>query len=269
MVKKMNKTTKIIILILSAALLPACSIVKPQLIEPGHYYVNPHADMVTIGRVAVLEFENSTTVPDYSSRLTSAVTEALRKRHIFGLSTLYRTDPAWRSLDISDRSPYSLDELATIRTQLKADAVLFGSITQYQPFPHLLTAANLRLIDLRDGKLIWAIEQVWDSTDAPVEQRMKVFFDHQMRSGYQPIDWRLLVSSPKAFDKFVAFEVARTLPASPAGLNRPLSSENTKNFRKNRNISKNILENPKKLLKSSESVAKIDMTAGFLQKTGT
>lgn len=237
--------------------LAACTIVKPELIEPGHFYVNRNADMVTTNRVAIFEFDNDTTNSKYSATLTSAVTEALRKRHIFAISTLYHADPAWRSLDLADTSSYSLQELAAIRRQLKADAVLFGSITEYRPFPHLTTAIRLRMVDLRDGKLIWAIEQVWDSTDKRVEQRMKVFFDHEMRSGYRPLDWQLLLTSPRAFDKFIAFEIARTLPAVPTSISGPLSSENTKNFRKISHFSKNNSQTAKKTLKSTPSAAKI------------
>lgn len=240
--------------------LAGCTIVKPELTEPGHFYVNRYADMVTTNRVAIFEFDNDTTDPKYSANLTSAVTEALRKRHIFSISTLYRADPAWRSLDLADTSSYSLQELAAIRKQLRADAVLFGSITQYRPFPHLLTALRLRMVDLRDGKLIWAIEQVWDSTDKRVEQRMKVFFDHEMRSGYRPIDWQLMLTSPRAFDKFVAFEIARTLPTVPASARGPLSSENTKNFRKISHFPKNKSQITKKTLKSAPSATKIVMT---------
>jgi hypothetical protein len=210
--------------------------------------------------VAIFEFDSNTTDPKYSANLTSAVTEALRKRHIFSISTLYRADPAWRSLDLADTSSYSLQELAAIRKQLKVDAVIFGSVTQYQPFPHLTTALRLRMVDLRDGKLIWAIEQIWDSTDKRVEQRMKVFFDHEMRSGYRPFDWQLLLTSPRAFDKFVAFEIARTVPAAGAGARSPLSSENTENFREISHFPKNKSQIAKKTLKSTPSATKIVTT---------
>ncbi|MCK5175721.1 MAG: hypothetical protein KAR47_20165, partial [Planctomycetes bacterium] len=154
---KLKLLTAIVLLVPLAA----CTIVKPELTEPGHFYVNRYADMVTTNRVTIFEFDSDTTNPKYSANLTLAVTEALRKRHIFAISTLYHADPAWRSLNLSDTSSYSLQELAEIRRQLKADAIIFGSITQYQPFPHLTTALRLRMVDLRDGKLIWAIEQVW------------------------------------------------------------------------------------------------------------
>ena len=265
MLHKLKLLTAIVLLVPLAA----CTIVKPELTEPGHFYVNRYADMVTTNRVTIFEFDSDTTNPKYSANLTLAVTEALRKRHIFAISTLYHADPAWRNLNLSDTSSYSLQELATIRKQLKADAIIFGSITQYQPFPHLTAAIRLRMVDLRDGKLIWAIEQVWDSTDKRLEERMKVFFDHEMRSGYRPLDWRLILTSPRAFDKFVAFEIARTLPAVPTSARGPLSSENTKNFRKISHFPKNKSQIAKKTLKSTPSATKIVTTDTISPTTNT
>jgi hypothetical protein len=89
---------------------------------------------------------------------------------------------------------------------------MFGTIQQYMPFPHLRASLSLRLVDLRSGFVLWAFEDVWDSNDKTVERRMQRFFKEQMRSGYEPINWQILVTSPRAFERFVAWEVAQTLP---------------------------------------------------------
>jgi len=39
---------------------------------------------------------------------------------------------------------------------------------------------NLKMIDVCQGRLIWAIEQVWDSTDKQVELRMKRFYKNEL-----------------------------------------------------------------------------------------
>jgi hypothetical protein len=187
----------------------------------AQYYVNPQADFAGVGRIIVFELENHSDNAELSKNLTEMLTESIRKRHLFGVSSLFCSDGAWRSLDLNDSSSYSIEKLASIREQLNADAILFGSITQHYPYPQMLTGLHLKMVDLRDGRLLWAIEQVWDSTDKNIEERMKEFFKTNMRSGYEPINYRLFVTSPRAFNKFIAYEVARTLP----GLNRYMKTQ--------------------------------------------
>jgi hypothetical protein len=170
----MNKA-KITLLLLPVMFSSSCTLYRPIVPETGHYYINPRADFSTVGKTVVFELDNLSSRPGLSTDLTEALTDAVRKKHLFSLSILYRKSPAWRNLDLNDTSSYSLEELSAIRNQLKADAVLFGRITRYYPYPHMLVGLHLKLIDLRNGRLLWATEQVWDSTDKRVERRMRLF----------------------------------------------------------------------------------------------
>ena len=228
---KTLKSSILILLLLSGVFFGGCRISRSGAAESGQYYVNPYADFSGIGRVVVFEFENHSNSPELSRTLTEMMVESLQKRHLFGVSALLSSDPAWRSLELDDSSGYSLEKLSIIRKQLNADAILYGSITQYYPYPHMLTGLCLKLLDLREGKLLWATEQVWDSTDKSVELRMKRYFEGQMRSGYEPMDWHLLVTSPRAFNKFVAYEVAQTLPSSGGQVRIRVSSEKNRGLR--------------------------------------
>jgi hypothetical protein len=122
-----------------------------------------------------------------------------------------RNDPAWRNLQLDVDSIYSLEQLLAIRKTLNCNAVLSGTITQYKPYPHILIGLRLRMVDLNDGQLIWAFEQVWDGTNKATESRIKNYFQSQMRSSFAPLSQQLIVVSPLEFIKFVAYEVAETL----------------------------------------------------------
>jgi hypothetical protein len=239
--KKMNKQ-KITLLLALVLPLSNCTLYRPITHETGHYYINPSADFSTVGKTVIFELDNLSTRPELAIELTQTLTDAIRKRHLFSLSTLYRAEPTWRTLNLSTDSSYSLEDLSTIRKQLKTDAVLFGRINQYYPYPNLLVGLHLKLIDLRNGKLLWATEQVWDSSDKRVERRMRHYFNSQMRAGFQPLDWELLITSPRAFNKFVAAEIAQTLP-----LARQYASRSSENFRRpaaSATVSRKILEIP-------------------------
>ncbi|HPD48111.1 MAG TPA: hypothetical protein P5279_02960 [Anaerohalosphaeraceae bacterium] len=241
------KHTPSIVLVLLALASTSCTYInRSVLLESGHYYVDPATDFTHIARVVVFELDNLSVHPEVGPLLTDALGQAFRKRHLFTLRTIGPDDADWQNLDLSRTSAYSLEELAAIREQLNADAVVFGAIQQYQPYPHLLTGLHLRMVDLRHGRVIWAMEQVWDSSDKTVELRLKRYFETQMRSGYEPLNWQVFLASPRAFDKFVAAEVARTLPGPPALHRIDSASENPLALSENLPIRLTSTENLKK-----------------------
>ena len=75
----------------------------------------------------------------------------------------------------------------------------------------MLIGLRLRMLDLRDGQLLWALEQVWDSADKTTEYRIKDYFRSQKSSGYAPLQERLASVSSLEFIKFISYEVAETL----------------------------------------------------------
>ena len=235
------------------------SIAWPVAEETGHYYTTGQNDLTAVGKLVIFELDDHSNRPDLAPTVTETVAQALGKKHLFGISTLHRSQPQWRSLDLDDTCSYQLEDLANIRKQLKADAALFGSITHYRPYPHLLMGLHLKMVDLRDGRLLWAVEQVWDSTDNRVERRMKKYFDQQMRTGYQPMDWQLLITSPRAFNKFIAYEVAATLPGSERYRRLRLSSPKGSNFSRNPTVFQKSLQIPQKTLKFAEQLSKIQL----------
>ena len=198
-------------LALSAIVLAGCSIYEVPRQAANYYYLDSDKDLASIGRVAIIELTNESSYPQISSEVTEVLFHSFQKRQLFGLSIVYLNDPAWRSLQLDVNSTYTLEQLLAIRKALKCDAVLVGTVTGYQPFPHMSIGLNLKLIDLRDGQLIWALEQVWDTADKTTEFNIKRYFEKQLRSDFAPLHERLMSLSPIEFIKFVAYEVAETL----------------------------------------------------------
>jgi len=191
--------------------LGGCATHKSSIPE-GHYsYVNPNKDLTAIGRVAIVELENDSTYPQISADVTAGLFQALQKRQMFGLTVVSQHDPAWRSLQLEGNSVQTLEQILAIRETLKCDAVLLGTVTGFGPYPHMTMGLRLKLLDLRDGQLLWAIEQVWDSTDKATEKRIKEYYLSEKRSGFAPLKEELAAVSPLEFIKFVSYEVAGTL----------------------------------------------------------
>lgn len=204
--------SRVAILLLLASLLSGCiTYYRAPAPAADYYYLNSNKSLTTIGRVAIVELDNNSSYPKVSTDVTEKLYQALQKKQIFGLTVVRQNDPSWRSLQLDLDSKYTFDQLSAIHETLKCDAVLLGTITEFRPYPHMTIGLRLKLIDLRDGQLLWAIEQVWDSADKTTESRIRDYFRSQKRSGYAPLHEQLAAVSPIEFIKFVSYEVAETL----------------------------------------------------------
>lgn len=177
----------------------------------GSFYLNPYKDLSSLGRVALVEFDNSSGHPQISADLTEALFVALQKNQVFGLTVVHQDNPAWRGLQENLDSLQALRQLLAMREALKCNGLLVGTVTEYTPYPHMSVGLRLKLLDLTDGQLLWGLEQVWDSGDRDIQKRIKRYFKDDLRTGVASLREELVVVSPLRFGKFVAYEVAQTL----------------------------------------------------------
>ena len=208
----LSRISRVTILFLSAVLLSGCvTYYTGSAPAADYYYINPNKSLSTIGRVAIVELDNNSSYPKISTDVIDKLYQALQKKQIFGLTVVRQSDSLWRSLQLDLNSQYNLEQISAIRETLKCDAVLLGTITEFRPYPHMIIGLRLKLLDLRDGQLLWALEQVWDSADKTTEYRIKDYFRSQKRSGYAPLQEQLASVSSLEFIKFVSYEIAETL----------------------------------------------------------
>lgn len=201
------------ILAFSVILLTFCSCsLQRAPTPPGNYfYINPNMDLTEIGKVILVQLDNKSDYHQISTDVTRSLFEELQKKQVFSLRVIPDTDPAWRALQLNLDSAYTLEQLMTARKTLRCHAVLVGTITEYQPYPHMVIGLHLKMINLDDGQLIWAFEQVWDTADKKTEYRIKKFLANQTQPVSANMDKRLVTVSSIKFLKFVAHEVALTL----------------------------------------------------------
>ena len=168
------------------------------------FYLNPYKDVRSLGRVTLVELENLSDYPNIPSEMTEALYSALLKRQLFGLNVIHQDDPLWQSLRQKLQSLDGLKQIGTMRESLKADALLIGTVTQYQPYPRMTVGLRLTLLDLTDGDVLWGMEQVWDSSDNSTRKRISHW------AGAASLREELVVMSSLNFSKFVAYEAAQT-----------------------------------------------------------
>jgi len=206
----MNKFTTTTLLTL-LFLLQGCNNGNSTMPNAIHYYLNPSKNLQQTGRVAIIELANQSEYPEISNDITNSLYRSLQKTQLFGLIIVSKENSIWGDLQMEANDKFTLKQISEIRKNLNCNAILSGTITQYAPYPHTTVALNLRLTDLRDGKLIWAMEQIFDTSDKITEARIKKYIKSQNNVKTNTIDEKLITISPIKFIDFVTYEVAGTM----------------------------------------------------------
>jgi hypothetical protein len=172
---------------------------------------NVSKNLSAVKSVCLVELQNKTAYPNISADTTESLYQALQKKQRFTLVLLKQTDPAWKTLEVRPDSPYTLEQLLGAHKLVGTDALLIGTVTSYSPYPRMAMGLQLKLVDLRTGQAVWTIEQIWDTADKTTQERIKKYFDKQLRSDFSTIGEQLANLSPINFVKFITYEVIETM----------------------------------------------------------
>jgi len=164
-----------------------------------------------VNSVVFIELAERNSYPGVAKDMTTALSHSVQARGLFALDVVDRQDPVCEGVSMLGRGGFTLRQITEMRQTFKCDGILMGSINDFRPHPRMQLGVSLRMVDLRRGRILWAVDHVWDTTDKAVEKLIQRYFKEQMRSGYGPMDWQIAMISPKVFEKFIAHELAETL----------------------------------------------------------
>ncbi|MCX5682445.1 MAG: hypothetical protein NT049_02015 [Planctomycetota bacterium] len=157
-------------------------------------------------RVVLLPLASDTAYPAVAEGMTNALFQALQAKQLFHVTLAAETDAA---LDF--QKPFSLKDLARLRQATGADAVIVGTVRSFDPYPRMHLGLYVRLLDLRDSRVIWAVDHLWDATDKATQSRMEKYFSEQSGDRWEPLHWRLATVGPAVMQQFAAYEAVATL----------------------------------------------------------
>jgi hypothetical protein len=199
-------------ILLAALLLPACGCEsdRENRLPAASYYLSPYKDLHQIGRVALVELAGLSDDLQIATTVTDALFLEVQKKQVFGVMVVPRSDPAWPDRQENLDSSQTLGQLVATREALKCNGLLVGTLTKYQPYPHMVIGLRLKLLDLTDGQLLWGMEEVWDSSDKSIQKRIQNYLKEDRKAGDSPLREELVIVSPLSFCKFVTYEVAST-----------------------------------------------------------
>jgi hypothetical protein len=190
-------------------LVPGC-VTTEQVGSNSSFYVDKDSISNNIAQTALVELVNETKYPGISPKITRQLYKELQKQQLFSITVIDKENPEWRRLQLEDKPSYTIRELSRIYKSLNYDALIFGKITEYKPYPHLMLGIKLKMVDLKNAKLLWGFEQIWDSEDKSTEYRIREYLKDRIAGQSRGLQDELVTVSSQKFLKFTAYETANT-----------------------------------------------------------
>lgn len=208
----MNSKHLLISIICCLTILTGCRLEPAAPREPANcFYLSDDVDLTSVGRITFVELNRYSSYQTVAQDITDSLFQAVQKRQLFGVDIIRHNDHRWKSLQLNPDRSYSLEELSVVHKTIHNNAMIVGAVTQYQPYPRMTIGLRLKMIDLQSGDLIWAFEQVWDSSDQYTKEKIKRYFRSKQQTGSEELNEQLIERSSKKFIDFIAYEVAGTL----------------------------------------------------------
>lgn len=104
------------------------------------------------------------------------------------------------------------DFFEQLERRYAADAVLFTELTRYSAYPPVMVGVRMNLVSLKDGKSLWAFDDVFDAGDARVASGALKYEQMNARVSYPMNNARTVLQSPSLFTAYAFYTAFSTLP---------------------------------------------------------
>jgi hypothetical protein len=104
----------------------------------------------------------------------------------------------------------------TLNQHYRADAILLIDLSQFRPYQPIAMGIRAKLIAMKDYKILWAFDDIFDAGDTRVATGAKRYQQRYQTQNYplhKPVN---VLQSPRCFARYVAFTVFQSLlPLAP------------------------------------------------------
>lgn len=196
----------------AAALLAACAVPPKEKLPAPAAVRDPVLDQRPVQRVLLLPLVDECGHGPGSAVVSDAVHEEIAKTRRF---KVVRPDSA-DSARLAARGPRNngripVTVLVDLGRRYGVDAVLFGALTRYRPYPPPLVGLDLVLLDVQTGSVLFAADDLVDASDRAAANSMDAFYREESARGETLFGPEIVRTSPVWFARFAARRIVRVL----------------------------------------------------------
>jgi hypothetical protein len=127
-------------------------------------------------RVLVLPFLNESNYTRAGDEVRAAFTSELQRTGRFEVVAAAPDDQAALAAVIHRDGRFDEAVMLDLATRTHADVVVHGIITHYSPYPRPRLALVIQAVGPQEAKVIGSVDGLWDTTDALVAERCRIFY---------------------------------------------------------------------------------------------
>ncbi len=176
------------------------------------YHKSEEYNNSKLRRVLLLPF----TIESNRDKVVNEVTEAflveLQKIAKFSVIVPHEfQDILSQQKDIWTRGLIREETIVEAKKRYNVDAIIFGTITQYQPYEPPVLGIKVGMFSTRTGDIMWNADAIFDSSEATVIKLLKNYYKEHYQRKQSLYDWKILLLSMKRYAQFVAYHMVGTL----------------------------------------------------------
>ena len=168
----------------------------------------------TMNRVAVLPSAHPEEDVAILTNFDNTIYSELTKNKLF---ELVRVDRAYlkkhfgfEQIDSTQSLPASM--ISRIFQDFGAQGVLFTDVTDYHPYRPIRVGLRSKLVDLRDGNIVWIFDDIFDASQPNVSAAAQRYARRSSTDRF-PLDTaESMLQSPQRFTRYVMHETFATVP---------------------------------------------------------
>lgn len=191
-------------------------------------YSQYHSDTFrwgSVARVLVLPFRNESKYTRAGEEINTAFRAEMQQLGRFEVVASAHDAPVL-STEIHKSGKFDEAELIRLKKLYSADVIIYGTVTQYSPYPRPKVGIIIQAVNTSDGKVIGSVDGLWDANNLPIAKRAQGYYlQRKPRGPYVEANWifpddghadEIALLSPALFQRFVCSEVASLLVQDPA-----------------------------------------------------
>jgi hypothetical protein len=177
-----------------------------------NYYKSEEYSTTKLHRVLLLPF----TIESRRDKVVDEVTDAfyieLQKSAKFDVVVPQGfEDILAQQKDIWNRGLIMPETLVEAKKRYQVEAIIFGTITQYQPYEPPVLGIKIGMFSALSGNIMWSSDAIFDSSEASVIKLVKSYHKKHYQRNQSLYDWKIILVSMKRYAQFVAHHMVGTL----------------------------------------------------------
>jgi hypothetical protein len=188
---------------------------KPRPCAPAgpncHQYQAPGFDWALIRRIVMVPLANDSSYPHATFEMQETLASRMQCAGRFEVVLAAPSECITRRGSVRVNGRFDETEMLGLADVYNADAILFGTITQYQPYVPPQVGLALRLVRPADGAVFASIDGLWDARDQAVAEQARCYTMLTLNTETSLLGCDLAIDSPSVFRRFACHNAVEAL----------------------------------------------------------